>query len=227
MKRPSKILAASGLMALLSGPLLADKIEDSIARDFPKFSIFKKTMGDLNGDGIVDYALILWATNSKKAPLVVYFGDNKGAFHLQSSSQLAICVGCGGPKAIMGEPLGDLNINAKGILLITCLGGSREVWIDVLKWRFDKKQKEFLLIGETYRSVDNFREEPTERTDINYSTGKIENSIGKKRRVCQFVTSSIKLTSFDFANNHLDDLDRITNGCSTVRQPGPEQTKHK
>ncbi len=209
-----RLLRGIGFVALLSGQLLAGKIENNIGRDFRGFSVFEKVAGDLNGDGVVDYVATLWKNHLRTAPVVVYFGNGKGDFILQTKAPVANCFWCGGMKGTPNEPIGRLSINNKGILVMTFKGGSREVWTDVLKWRFDKKQKEFFLIGETYTSVDNFGEEPTERTDINYSTGKMEKNIGKKGKICQFsLPLKMILRTFDFENQHVGDLFLLTKKC--------------
>ncbi len=67
----------------------------------------------------------------------------------------------------MGHPLGELSIH-RGILWISYEGGARSSWKDIVKWRFDETQKDFIRIGETYEITDNLGEFSKERIDINF-----------------------------------------------------------
>jgi hypothetical protein len=190
----------------------AESLDAAVKRDFPGWSVNRSAEGDLDGDKAVDVAAILdrrpaGADATKEALLVVYRSDEKHALQLLSKSPKGICVGCGGPKAIMGEPLGELEI-AKGILTITYEGGSREMWSDVFKWRWDATKKDFLLIGETYSSTDTIGEEPDETYDINVSTLKVEATTGKKKRNCTAPVSmkSQTLSAFDYDSHDLTEV---------------------
>ena len=221
--------------------LFAGKFENDMKRAFPGFKLYQKAEGDLNGDRAADYVAILWNgdgviddmaspswnPDALKALLVIYFNDGKGSYHLQTTAPRAICVGCGGVKAIMGKPLGNLNIK-KGVLWITYIGGSRSYWTDILKWRWDKQQKEFLLIGETYSSEDTMGEYPLEHIDINYSTQKAIRLTGKKQEVCRISSPSKEntLSTFDFANSNVGDRGKILKQCapSLVSKKSPKKT---
>ena len=220
------------IFLIMSSSLFAASVKNEVSHFFPELKIYKKATGDLNGDGIADQVVILWNGNgiiddpandlwnpdALKALLLIYFNDKKGSLHLQTTAPKATCVGCGGPKAIMGKPLGELSIK-KGVLLITYKGGSREYWTDVFKWRWDKKQKEFLLIGETFSSKDTVGEDPAEYIDINYSTQKATKLTGKKREICRISSQSKEntLSSFDFWDGPIGDRAQMLKQCRPDR----------
>lgn len=192
-------------LALLLAPALASAgpLDDAVKRDLPGWSIYKEAEGDLDGDQAGDAAAILKKgdDDAKEALLVVYLADGKKGLRLVTKAPKAICVGCGGPKAIMGEPLGELEITARGILTLSFEGGSREVWDQVCKWRWAPAEKQFKLIGETYSTADSVGEEPDTTDDINYSTMRIESTVGKKKaKKCTIPTRFAPpvLSAFDF-----------------------------
>jgi hypothetical protein len=164
----------------------------------PAFALGARiVVGDLNNDGIEDRAEIIWKGQGSLPVLVVTLKNVDGSVASKIESAGAICLGCGGPKAVIGEPLGELSIQ-KGILWISYKGGSRGSWSDTYKWRFDKKKNDFRLIGRTLLDEDVLREFPTERSDINFSIGKQESFLGKKRKVCSVKSAPIYLTTFVF-----------------------------
>lgn len=169
--------------------------------------------GDLNGDGVLDQAEIVWTEGNKNPPDLIITLKKKDGTDQKIKSPKAICLGCGGPKAIMDYPLGELSI-IKGILVITYEGGARSVWKDVFRWRLDSSKKNLVLIGRTYEIEDNFGEYAKEKVDANYSTGKIDRTIGKKKKSCSFDSSKkIYLSKYDFAEDRTDDLEKLEKAC--------------
>lgn len=215
------LLLALILMFLSPLPAFADKIEDTIKQDHAGWSVFQQASGDLNGDSKADAVAILTRPagpeeDSVEALLVVYLAF-EDAFRLHTKSPLAICVGCGGPKAAIGQPFGDVAVTDKGLLTITYMGGSREMFDLVLKWRLDKQMGQFFLIGETRTVTDTAGEYDTEVLDINYSTLKAELSVGKKKTACS-VDAKYKaqeLSSFDYEEKHMEDIGKINDGCKS------------
>lgn len=53
-----------------------------------------------------------------------------------------------------------------GVIHITYEGGARSQWVDIFKWKFDSSKNDFVLIGRTYKIVDNANEYPTEKKDL-------------------------------------------------------------
>jgi hypothetical protein len=181
--------------------------------------VHREAAGDLNGDGKPDFAAILSkpaeATDENgQALLIVYLNDGKGGYKLHTKSAKAICVGCGGPKAAMGEPLGELAIS-RGLLHITYEGGSREVFEDELKWRLDAKKNKFLLIGETRRVTDTVGEDPEVTLDINYPALKEEKLTGRHKTTCA-IGKRFKvqeLSAFDYDGQHIEDVEKLSEAC--------------
>lgn len=170
-------------------------------------------LGDLNGDGVLDQAEIVWTEGTKILPSLIITLKSKDGPDQKIKSPKAICLGCGGPKAIMGYPLGELSI-IKGILVITYEGGARSVWKDVFRWRLDSSKKDLVLIGRTYEIEDNFGEYAKEKVDANYSTGKIHRTIGKKKKSCSFDASKkIYLINYDFAEDRTEELTQLEKAC--------------
>lgn len=213
-----RFLLTLALLCLLSHPARADTIEDVTKRDFSGYDLFAQTAGDLNGDSKTDYVAIMFKPAKSddeqgEAMLAIYLADGD-KLKLHTKADKAICVGCGGPKAVSAQPFGDLSITG-GVLNITLEGGSREEYTLVEKWRLDKKAGKFILIGESNDAVDTAGEEPEDIRDINYSTLKMDRTIGGKKRSCK-VDPQFKgqeLSTFDYENKHIDDLGKIDETC--------------
>lgn len=166
----------------------------------PSFAqdIYEKVSGFLIGNPCLSYVTTSWKTPDRDAPIEVYFKDcDSGIFKLKVRAPKANCHGCGGIKGNPEGPVGNLQIK-DGILILSFQGGSRNYWSDIYKWRFDKKKNDFHLIGKTFTSEDTVGEDPFERIDVNFSTGKIESSLGKKRKTCSSKKEPIYLSVFDF-----------------------------
>jgi hypothetical protein len=216
----SKRAAIAAVLSFLPCSVQAGDIGTPVSHDFSGWTTHQVAQGDLNGDGNPDAAIILSKPaegddENGQALLVVYLDDGQGNYKLHTEAPKAICVGCGGPKAAMGEPLGELSI-VKGQLHVTYEGGSREAFSDELKWRLDKDQKNFVLIGETHQVTDTAGEEPDKTLDINFLAMKAEVTVGKKRIFCTVPpdVAAIDLAGFDYDGKHLDDLEKISGACS-------------
>ena len=159
--------------------------------------------GDLNGDGVQDQVELIWREDSKIPPnLIITLKNKKGTIQKIQS-----------PKAVWQAPASKLSI-IKGILHIYYEGGGRSKWTDIYKWRLDSSKKDFVLIGRTYEIEDTIGDYPKERVDANYSTGKIQRTIGKKKKSCFFGSSKkIHLTTFDFVWGSIEGLDQINKAC--------------
>jgi hypothetical protein len=185
----------------------AETPQDAIKRELPGWTLSGKVaQGDLNGDQRPDFAAVFYKpaqqqSEQRESLMVVFLADGQGGYSMQTKAPKADCVGCGGPKGSPDQPLGELEITPKGLLVITYQGGSREAWTDVMKWRWDSQSRQFLLVGETNTVVDTLAEEQDPETlDINYSTLKAEEIVGKKKKTCK-VPAKYKgqsLAAFDY-----------------------------
>jgi hypothetical protein len=206
-----------GLALLLAGVCRAETPAQAVARDLPGWTIHQQAQGPLAGGK--DFAAVLTkpdpVSEKLQALLVVYSADGPGRWRLRVKAPKAICVGCGGAKAPMDEPLGRLAIDQRGVLSVTYEGGSREEFSDELKWRLDRRSGRFVLIGETYSSVDTVGQDPEDAVDVNFTTLKMERRLGKRRRACLVPAAfqRSELSAFDFFDKHFDDLDKLKRAC--------------
>lgn len=214
-----KRFLVSALLFMAAGRAWAAEPDSFIHRDFPGWKIHQQVRGSLNGDIDDDMAAILsrpaeGTDENGQALLVVYLDDGHGGYKLHTKARKAVCVGCGGPKAAMGEVLGEVDIS-KGLLHITYEGGSREVFSDELKWRLDPKKNKFLLIGETRRVTDTAGDEPDVTLDINYATLKEEKLTGKKKTSCAVARKfrAVELSAFDYDGKHVEDIETLSEAC--------------
>jgi hypothetical protein len=149
------------LVSSASTSALAKDINTTISQNFPGWKVFQQVEGDLNGDGKVDVAALLYKSTEENSNtsktgqtlLVVYLNDGQGGYQLNTQAPEASCDGCGGMKSSPGQPFGKLSIQ-KGQLHVLYEGGSRNEFKDKLKWRFDQVKKQFFLVGETYYLED-------------------------------------------------------------------------
>jgi hypothetical protein len=211
--------AAAMVFCIAAGSARADRIEAAIRHDFPGWKIHQHVRGSLNGDIDDDAAAILsrpaeGGDKNGQALLVVYLDDGHGGYKLHTKARKAICVGCGGPKAAMGEPLGEIEIS-RGLLHITYEGGSREVFTDELKWRLDATKNKFLLIGETRRVTDTVGEDPEVTLDINYVSLKAEKLTGKHKTTCAIARKfrALELSAYDYDGRHVEDIEALSEAC--------------
>jgi hypothetical protein len=162
---------------------------------FAEPEVYEKISGYLYGNNCLSYVTTTWEKGESNAAVSVYFGDCHGKYEQVVKAPKANCHGCGGMKGNPEGPVGNLQIN-DGVLWLTFWGGSRNEFTDIYKWRYDKKIKDFLLIGRTYKSRDIHGEIPLCIADLNYSTSKMEVTNGKKKKKSSFKTQQVKLSSF-------------------------------
>ena len=209
----------SALLVLAVGQARAAEPGSMIHHDFAGWKIHQLVRGSLDGDADDDLAAILSKPaegndENGQALLVVYLDDGKGGYKLHTRARKAVCVGCGGPKAAMGEPMGELSIS-RGLLHVTYEGGSREVFSDELKWRLDAKRNKFLLIGETRRVTDTLGDAPDETLDVNYASLRAEEKSGKRKTSCTLGAKykSLELSAFDYDGKHVDRIEALSEAC--------------
>lgn len=219
----------TAVILLTSGMAYAESaIDKAFKRELPGWTQYgKEVMGDLNGDTTPDFGVSLYKPEQQdlepekqESMIVVFFGDGKGGYTLQTKASKVNCIRCGGAKGNPDGPLGELQITPKGILELTYQGGSREMWTDTMKWRWDFRASQFLLIGQTYSVVDTLAEEKNVDTlDINYSSLKAERRINGKKKISCKVDPRFKgqsLSSFDYQKNNA--LEKIRGKCKSIAE---------
>lgn len=183
-----------------------EKKEELVAKDFPGWKIDSFISGSLHNKKSHDLAMILVKENENvqsndmnDASLVIYLENKNHKLELHTKSAKAICVNCAGAKGPPG-PLGRLSLG-HDVLLVTYSGGSREVWTHVLKWRLSMPQNKFLLIGESYKSIDTLNPQANSFLDINYLALKAEKKVARKQKtVCRVNQDykSIEMDSYEY-----------------------------
>jgi hypothetical protein len=146
----------------------------------PGWKLEEQVTGELNGDGVPDYALTLVedkpAKNSDDIPnerqraLVVVFNDKDGKLNRAAvAGRLLQCTSCGGAFYMAVEAPVNVTIE-KGVIIVEQEHGSREVTDTTYRFRYEPASKKFGLIGFDIRSNDRLTGELiTEST--NYLTG--------------------------------------------------------
>lgn len=165
----------------------------SAAKDFVPagWKIEEQVTGDLNGDGLPDYALKLVedkpakdkddiATERQRALIIVLRNKEGKLWHTAITDSLLQCTRCGGAFYGVVEAPANVTIE-KGVLIIEQDHGSREMADLTYRFRYEPETKRFALIGFDYRTVDRLTTDViTEST--NYLTGVRETFRGKGKR---------------------------------------------
>ncbi len=169
-------------------PVLPAKVSSIEAAVPPGWKIIKDiSRGDLNQDGVEDVALVIerlepvdhviisklpdnvpeeWQTNTSPRVLLALFGNGDGSFSMAlANSDVIYRADMGG---MMGDPFWGLRIE-RGSIVLEELGGSRERWGEIARYRFRKGK--WRLIGATSTTLDTMDGKATE-TDRNYLSGK-------------------------------------------------------
>jgi hypothetical protein len=133
--------------------------------------------GDLNKDGFKDLVLAV-----EKAPtnasadgssfgareIRIYLGKADGTVELFARSTKAVLRADEG--GMMGEPLNEVSIGAKGVVTVTVSGGAGDKWMASQK--FQMRNGKMVLIGRTDYSMEQTANGMnTETTDTNLITG--------------------------------------------------------
>lgn len=191
------------VIILLAFPFITESKSDSKKEKGlpPKVEVYQSVKGDLNQDGNEDEVIIktecgdCFNWEAERPPNLIvelYLSSSVSkTLELAESSVGAVCYRCGGMKGkmIVGRP----EVTKKGILNMIYFGGSRFVWDDIFKWRWNKEKKSFELIGRTLVNTDTLSEngkwDSSEAgtivsMDVNYMSRKsIIKYIGTKNKV--------------------------------------------
>jgi hypothetical protein len=113
----------------------------------PDYDLLDSASGDLNGDGLTDYVLILHSKteNSKNSgvrPLLLLMGTEKNNLELTArNDSVVLCRSCGG---IYDDPYQKVTIQ-DGYVSVQHLIGSTWKWTRVISFRYDAAIKDFVL----------------------------------------------------------------------------------
>lgn len=137
------------------------------------WKIIDKITGDLDGDSQVDSALQLENKEAEEDDefdhrMIVLFKTSDGKYRMGAEAKKLIrCTFCGG--MLGGVGLATVKIE-KGVLIVSQMYGSREGTDYLLRFRYEKRSKRFLLIGEDVRNFDRGTGK-ADSTSTNYLTG--------------------------------------------------------
>lgn len=115
------------------------------------YTILDSVSGDMNKDGLRDYAIIL-SNNAEKEnpdttrPLLLLFQTPQHEFLLHArNDHVVLCQSCGG---VFGDPLDGIFIE-NGLLKIHHYGGSSWRWARDIEFTYDPSSKSFKLYRDT------------------------------------------------------------------------------
>jgi hypothetical protein len=155
----------------------------SDTREFiPKgWKLEEQKASDLDADGNSDYVLKLIedkpaktsddVVNDRARALVVLMSDGSGKLSRAAvADKLLQCTGCGGAFYGVVEAPADVEVDAKGVIVVSQDHGSREVSNTTYRFRYDAATRRFVLIGFDYVENDRATAKVTSES-TNYLTG--------------------------------------------------------
>lgn len=186
------------------------------------WKIEEQKTGDLNADLLPDVALKLIEIPAETAAsdnpvsrsrvLMILFKNKTGIFErVAVAKTLLQCTGCGGAFYGVSEAPANVKIE-KGILIVDQDSGSRNVFSETFKFRYDAKAKKIALIG--FDTVDNDRATGATTTEsINYITGtKVKKTSQYNQQTDKTVAKSNKKSSVAKTPIYLEKINYETFG---------------
>jgi hypothetical protein len=188
------LLASLGLSALAQDeagkfdksrvPAQADKPEKFVPSGW---KIEEQITGDLNADGVTDYALKLIEAKAEKdaegdptergRALVIALAKDGGLARAGVADNLLQCTRCGGAFYGVVETPTEVTIE-KGVLVVQQDHGSREVTNTTYRFRYEPATGKLLLIGFDLANADRATAQVISES-INYLTGAREETRSK------------------------------------------------
>ena len=133
----------------------------------PQKSSLTTVFGDLDGDNIEEKVLMS-ANKDGQRMLQIFKQNNSSEWKLwHSFDNIVINSDDGGA---MGDPFTELSVSNRVISVSHDGGGGRFAWQYLHKYRYDKKDKTWRVIGATIAYLD--KSKKVETLDYNLSTGK-------------------------------------------------------
>jgi hypothetical protein len=158
-------------------------LNGSDTREFiPKgWKLEEQKSSDLDADGNSDYVLKLIedkpaktsddVVNDRARALVVLMSDGSGKLSRAAvADKLLQCTGCGGAFYGVVEAPAEVEVDAKGVIVVSQDHGSREVSNTTYRFRYDAATRRFVLIGFDYVENDRATAKVTSES-TNYLTG--------------------------------------------------------
>jgi hypothetical protein len=166
-------------------PAQADKPEKFAPSGW---KIEEQSSGDLNADGVADYALKLVEAKPEKdaegeptergrALVIALAAKDGGLARAGVADNLLQCTRCGGAFYGVVETPTEVTIE-KGVLVVQQDHGSREVTNTTYRFRYEPATGRFLLIGFDLANADRATAQVTSES-INYLTGAREETRSK------------------------------------------------
>jgi hypothetical protein len=206
----SAALGAGVLFLALSAPafssqdtVLIDKSRIPVtAGDVRNFApagwkIEAQVSGDLNGDGLPDYALKMVedkpakdkddiATERARALVVALAGKDGKFTRAAVADRLLQCTRCGGAFYGVVESPANVKIE-KGVIVLDQDHGSRDLTNTTYRFRYDPDARNFVLIGFDYADADRLTAQVVSES-TNYLTGVRKVSRDKGKRTLNSIT---------------------------------------
>ncbi len=150
-------------------------VQQVVARNYPSVSGIEFAKGDLDGDGIDDFATIIYFSQdaSNLTDIAVYKGDKEDRYSMIARSQ---------PFESHDRRTDNIWIK-KGSLFFSVGGSSyAEFWGESYQFRWQSNK--FILVGQE-SSRGKIGGECDERTSVNYLTQKVVefSCLGKKQKI--------------------------------------------
>ena len=140
---------------------------DKLLSAHPRKSSLTTVFGDLDGDNIEEKVLIS-ENNDGQRMLQIFKQNNSSEWKLwHSFDNIVINSDDGGA---MGDPFAELSVSNRVISVSHDGGGGRFTWQYLHKYRYDKKDKIWKVVGATITHLD--KSKKVETLDYNLLTGK-------------------------------------------------------